>query len=582
MSTQNIYALMRQKVLKALTELQKEGVLPEGLSFDAVNAEPPRDLSHGEVATNAAMVVAKPAKKNPREVAEALVKKLSELPEVEKAEIAGPGFINLRLKTNVWQSVLKEILSLGNSFGNSEMGAGQKINVEYVSANPTGPMHIGHARGAVVGDAIAELFIKTGYDVTKEYYTNDAGAQVEKLVRSSYLRYREACGEHITIPEGFYPGEYLKPVGEGLKHKYNEELLTVPEHKWFPLVREFALDSMMTLIKNDLLDMGIEHNIFSSEQAVKDAGKIEEAFAALSQKGLVYQGILPPPKSGKAPDDYEPAELTLFKSTAFGDDSDRPLKKRSGEWTYIMPDIAYHYDKIQRGYDRLILEVGQDHVGYEKRLKSAVAALSDKKVQFDMVFHANVQFFENGVPLKMSKRAGTFLTARDVLEAVGKNVLRFIMLTRKADALLDFDLEKVKEQSKDNPVFYVQYAHARIQSVIRNAAATSLSADNVSADVIAKLTAPEELALIKVMAQFPRTVESAAQYMEPHRIPYYLQELAGAFHALWNRGKEDPTLRFIIEGNTALSQARLALLKGAAITIRAGLQVIGVEPVMEM
>jgi arginyl-tRNA synthetase len=447
-------------------------------------------------------------------------------------------------------------------------------------------MHIGHARGAVVGDVLASLMIKAGYEVTKEYYINDAGAQVDTLARSAYLRYREALGESIgEIPEGLYPGDYLKPVGESLAQTAGKKFLGMPEQEWLPIVRAFAVESMLALIRNDLMELGIEHETFTSERGLVEAGKVKEALAFFEKKGLVYRGVLEPPK-GKTPEDWEPREQTLFKATQFGDDVDRPLKKSDDSWTYFAGDIAYHLDKYKRGFKQMVLVLGADHGGYVKRMKAAVKAMSDGEADVHVQLYQLVKFMEGGEPLKMSKRKGTFLTVRDVIEAVGKDVVRFIMLTRKASEVLEFDIKKVTEQSKDNPVFYVQYAHARAWSVLRNAAKDAPEAashlDQVDAKTLARLTAPEELTLIRTLAQWPRVVESAAAGMEPHRVAFFLQEVAAAFHQLWNRGKDDPSLRFILPEDTELTKARLALVRASSITIHTGLSVLGVEPVREM
>ena len=583
----NIFGQYREKIILYLNEMRAEGFIPAEISFDAVTAEPPRESSHGDISTNAAMVIAKPAGKKPREIAEELVKRLQKTEGVEKVEIAGPGFINLRLAKEIWQGMIKELLNADSSYGNSEIGGGRRVNVEYVSANPTGPMHIGHSRGAVVGDVIASLLIKAGYDVTREYYINDSGSQVENLAKSAYLRYLEALGEDIgEIPDGLYPGEYLKIVGETFAQLNERDYVDVPEKIWLPVIREFTLANMLTLIKRDLLELGVQHDVFISEAALVSEGEVEKCIKILEEKGLVYRGILEPPK-GKTPEDWEPREQLLFRSTQFGDDVDRPLKKSDGTNTYFASDIAYHYNKLSRGFKKMVLELGADHGGYVKRIKAAVKALSDGEAEIDVVLHQLVNFLEDGEQVKMSKRAGTFTTVRDVIEAVGKDVLRFVMLTRKSDVVLDFDLKKVTEQSRDNPVFYVQYAHARAYSVFRNASEDmpGILKDGTGAVTLEQLSLlkdESELALIKTIAQWPRVVESAAITVEPHRIAFYLQELAAAFHALWNLGKEDESLRFIIEKDKNLTTARLALVKACAVTIASGLRVIGVEPVMEM
>jgi arginyl-tRNA synthetase len=570
---------------KILQELVANGALPEGLSFDAVTAEPPREASHGDVSTNAAMVIAKKAGKNPRELAEIIVKEIEKLPDIESVDIAGPGFINLKLKNSVWYDVLLDILKSGAGYGNSNIGQGQKVNVEYVSANPTGPMHIGHARGAVYGDALALLLLKAGFNVTKEYYINDAGAQIDVLAKSSFLRYREALGEEIEIPAGLYPGEYLKVVGESLVHEYDRDLLGMPEQKWLPIVRQFAVDTMILMIKKDLADLGIVHDVFTSEKAIQESGKIESTLSLFQEKGLLYQGVLEAPK-GKQLDDWEAREQTLFRSTDFGDDVDRALKKSDGSYTYFSSDIAYHLDKFERGFNKMVLVLGADHGGYIKRMKAAVLALSGGKAELDIKLSQLVNFMEDSVPMKMSKRAGTFTTVRDVIEEVGKDVIRFIMLTRKNDAVLDFDLKLVKEQSKDNPVFYVQYANARAKSVLRNALLEAPEAvemsKNISKPALARLNSPEELALIKLMASWPRIVEAAAAANEPHRIAFYLQDLAAEFHALWNKGKDNAILRFIIKEDLELTAARLAMLEAMTNVLASGLFIFNIEPVKEM
>lgn len=576
----HIFSHIRSHIISALDQMEQQGSLPEGLSFDAITAEPPRDLSHGDVATNAAMVLAKPAKQSPRDIAQTLAELLQEYEEIAEVSVAGPGFINMRLVDNVWQQVVQSILEQGVDFGNLIQEGEPVVNVEFVSANPTGPMHVGHARGAIFGDTLARLYDKAGYKVVREFYVNDAGAQVDVLARSVFLRYKEALGETIEIPEGLYPGEYLVPVGQALKEKYGDSLLTKEEAEWLPDVRAFAIDAMLDLIRKDLKLLGVEHNIFSSEAALHAEGKVEKALKLLESKGLIYQGVLEPPK-GKTPEDWEPREQTLFRATNFGDDVDRPLKKSDGSWTYFASDIAYHLDKLERGFNHMVLELGKDHGGYLKRMKAAVAAISDEKAHIDIVFHDLVNYMEKGAAVKMSKRKGTFLTVGDVVEMVDKDILRFVMLTRKNDAVLDFDLQKVKEQSKDNPVFYVQYAHARCCSVLRNAE-VRITANNVEISALALLTHETELALIRLLASWPRIVESSAATLEPHRIAFYLQEVAAAFHALWNKGKEEDSLRFIIDDNDALTYARLALVKAVSVVIASGLKVFNVEPAEEM
>jgi len=574
--TMNLFADIRALVITALDALVAEGSLPAGLDYAAVAVEPPRDALHGDMATNAAMVLAKPAGLNPRVIAEALAAKLIANGRVDVAEVAGPGFLNLRLVQAVWVDVVKIALTEDTVFGRSDMGAGQKVNVEFVSTNPTGPIHVGHTRGAVFGDALASLLDYAGYAVTREYYINDGGAQVDVLARSAYERYREACGHAPEITEGLYPGDYLVPVGEAMKAKWGESLLDKGEDVWLDKVRTFATEAMMDLIRADLALLDVKMDVFFSEKSLYGTGKIEAAIAALDAKGLIYEGVLEAPK-GKLPEDWEPREQTLFKSTAHGDDVDRPVKKSDGTWTYFAPDIAYHYDKITRGFDQLIDVFGADHSGYVKRMKAAVSALSDGKVPLDIKLTQLVKLTKNGEPFKMSKRAGTFITLRDVVEQVGPDVTRFHMLTRKNDAPLDFDFDKVQEQSKDNPVFYVQYAHARVMSVLRKATEAGIPLTDTPS-----LTDEAELKLAKTLAEWPRLVEIAARGHEPHRVAFYLFELASDFHALWHKGNEKPELRFLQDGDAAASAAKIALPRAVAVVISAGLGILGVTPVQEM
>ncbi|UWR05934.1 arginine--tRNA ligase [Ruegeria sp. B32] len=579
----NLFSEIRGLVLDALTQMQSEGALPEGLSFDNVAVEPPRDAAHGDMATNAAMVLAKPAKMKPRDIADALAAKLAADERITSAEVAGPGFLNLRLAPSVWQGVLGAVLEQGTDYGRSNMGQGLKVNVEYVSANPTGPLHVGHTRGAVFGDALASLLAYSGHDVTREYYINDGGAQVDVLARSAFERYREANGLSPEIAEGLYPGDYLIPIGEALKEKYGDSLLDKPESEWLAEVRVFATDAMMDLIRADLKALGVEMDVFFSEKSLYGTGKIEAALKSLSDKGLIYEGVLEPPK-GKTPEDWEPREQTLFKSTAHGDDVDRPVKKSDGSWTYFAPDIAYHYDKVSRGFDALIDVFGADHGGYVKRMKAAVSALSDGKVPLDIKLTQLVKLWKNGEPFKMSKRAGNFVTLRDVVDQVGPDVTRFVMLTRKNDAPLDFDFDKVLEQSRENPVFYVQYAHARVMSVLRRAAEAGIAADDATlkAADLSKIDHAAELVVAKKLAEWPRLVEIAARTNEPHRVAFYLYELAGDFHALWNKGNEEMSLRFLQDGDAATSQAKIALARAVSVVISAGLGILGVTPAQEM
>lgn len=574
----NLFETYRNHVFAAV-----EAVLP-GYKTDAITLEPPRDASHGDLSTNAAMVLAGQAKAKPREIAEKLAEQLRAVLNVTKVDVAGPGFINITLSPAAWQAVIPAILADGNSYGNSAMGARRNINVEYVSANPTGPLHIGHARGAVYGDALATLLIKAGYNVTKEYYVNDAGSQVNVLAESALLRYREALGEEIgEIPEGLYPGDYLKNVGYLLKTLHAEKLLNAPKEKQLDTARSVAIESMLTLIKTDLADMGIVHDVFTSEAKLRRDGKIEKAIKKLEEKGYVYRGVLEPPKGEKV-DDWEPVEQLLFKSTAFGDDADRTIAKADGSYTYFAGDLAYTLDKISRRFDTLIYMFGADHGGYVKRMEASATALSDDPIEVDIKLCQLVRLTKNGEPVKMSKRAGNFVTAREVLDEVGKDILRFVMLMRKTNADMDFDLAKVKEQSKDNPVFYVQYAHARAKSVLRLAREQMPDAFEASSKTVdvSLLSHPAELTLIKLLAGWPRLVEQAAIAHEPHRIIYYLQEVAAAFHGLWNVGSKEGDVRFIQAEQPQLTAARLALARALTIVVASGLNVCGVEPVEEL
>ena len=578
----NLFADVRGRVLACLDQMVADGALPPGQAMEAVAVEPPRDAAHGDMATNAAMVLAKPAGMNPRAIAEALAAKLAADPMIASADVAGPGFLNMHLVPAAWQGIVKSALS-DQGFGRSTLGQGQRMLVEYVSANPTGPLHVGHTRGAVFGDALASLLDYAGYDVTREYYINDGGAQVDVLARSVYLRYVEAHDLTVDWPEGSYPGDYLIPVGEALKEKVGSEYLDQSEDVWLDDVRLFATDAMMALIRTDLAQLGIEMDSFYSEKSLYGSGLIEKAIAELDAKGLIYQGVLEAPK-GKTPEDWEPREQTLFRSTAHGDDVDRPVQKSDGAWTYFAPDIAYHYDKVQRGYDALIDVFGADHGGYVKRMKAAVAALSDGRVPLDIKLTQLVKLYQNGAPFKMSKRAGTFITLRDVVDEVGPDVTRFHMLTRKNDAPLDFDFAKVLEQSKDNPVFYVQYAHARVNSVLRKAQDADVVVDDatLAAVDLSGLTHEAELAVARKIAEWPRLVEIAAKGHEPHRIAFYLYDLASDFHALWNRGNDDASLRFLQMGDSDTTQAKIALIRAVAIVISHGLGILGVTPAEEM
>jgi arginyl-tRNA synthetase len=582
----NPHKYVRDEILKALDGLVADGFLNEGLDYSRVAVEPPREAQHGDLATNAAMVLAKPAGLKPVELARELVAKIERHPDVVEATVAGPGFINIRLRDGFWQAQLAAILRAGTDYGSSDMGAGAAVNVEYVSANPTGPLHIAHARGAVIGDALASLLAKSGHKVTREYYINDAGAQVDVLARSTYLRYREALGEDIgIIPEGLYPGDYLKDVGAALAKRDGRKWFDKPETEWLAPIRAFAIGSMMDLIREDLKALGIEQAVFSSERRLVEAGAVQKAVDTLKSRDLIYVGVLEPPK-GKTPEDWEPRPQTLFRATQFGDDVDRPLQKSDGSWTYFANDIAYHYDKFTRGFPTMIDIWGADHGGYIKRLQAAVTAITGGKGVLDVKICQLVKLLRGGQPVKMSKRAGTFVTLREVVDEVGRDVVRFIMLTRKNDMPLDFDLEKVLEQSRDNPVFYVQYAHARARSVLRHAAEEmsdiDLSLEALAGAPVARLTDPAELGLIKLMASWPRLVESAAEAHEPHRVAFYLYDLAAAFHGLWNKGKDEASLRFLISGDRDVTVARLAMVKALTVVIASGLGIFGVKPVEEM
>jgi len=576
----DVFAEFRETVLEALERLD----LPDTVRTDAVSAEPPRDASHGDVATNAAMVVAKQAGMKPRELAEKIAATLGDDPRIAAVEVAGPGFINLRLSPEFWRSRVAAALTAGDGYGRSTIGTGRRVNVEYVSTNPTGPLHIGHTRGAVFGDALASLLEFSGHDVTREYYINDGGAQVDTLARSAFLRYQEAHGQDIVIGEGLYPGDYLVPVGAAMKEEFGDRFLNQPEEEWLPVVRPFATDAMMDVIREDLASLGVTMDVFFSEKSLYGTGLIEKAVAELDAKGLIYQGVLEPPK-GKKPDGWEPREQTLFRSTEYGDDVDRPIKKSDGSWTYFAPDIAYHYDKLQRA-DELINVFGADHSGYVKRMKAACKALGDGSDRLDIKLMQLVKLMRDGEELKMSKRSGNFVTLAELIEEVGAGVVRFVMLTRKNDAPLDFDFSKALEQSKDNPVFYVQYAHARVCSLLRRAkdeAGIEVPDDAALAGVdLSGLTHEADLALIARIAEWPRQVRLAAESHEPHRIAFYLYDLASAFHSLWNRGNAEEALRFVQPGERETTLARLALARACALTISNGLNILGVTPMEEM
>jgi arginyl-tRNA synthetase len=585
----SIFGTVAGRIQSATTSLISSGYLPAGIDQSRITVEPPRDASHGDMATNAAMVFAKDAGKKPRELAEKYVETLRGDDLVEKVEIAGPGFINLTLRSSAWIAELRRAIELGRDYGKTDIGRGAAVNVEYVSANPTGPMHVGHGRGAVFGDALANLLQFTGFTVTREYFVNDAGAQVDVLARSAYLRYREALGENIgVIPEGLYPGDYLKPVGAALAAEHGDALLKRSEQEWLPLVRKKAIEMMMAMLRDDLAALNITHEVFFSERSLIEGGadRVAETIDGLRQEGYVYEGRLPPPK-GALPDDWEDREQILFRSTAFGDDVDRPLEKSDGSYTYFASDIAYHRSKLDRGYGTLIDVWGADHGGYIKRMQAAVAALSGGTAVLDVKLVQLVKLLRAGEPVKMSKRAGEFVTLREVVDEVGRDAVRFMMLFRKNDAVLDFDLARVIEQSRDNPVFYVQYAHARCHSVFRNAreAFPDLFADvnqlPKAADV-ARISDPAELALVRQIALYPRVVEAASAAHEPHRIAFYLFDLASEFHALWTLGNTAPHLRFIMQNDREMTLARLVLVQGVRTMLASGLGLLGVGAPNEM
>ena len=582
----NIFSYFLGVVTQELEAMSSAGALPPELDLSRVTVEPPRDRTHGDIATNAALLLAKAAGQKPRDLAGALAARLAGVEEVSGVSVAGPGFINLTLNEAVWQRCLADVLRAGPDYGASDLGGGRKVNVEYVSTNPTGPLTVGHARGAVIGDALASLLEKAGYDVTREYYVNDAGAQVDVLARSAHLRYREALGEDIgEIPEGLYPGEYLKDVGRSLADRDGQKWLERSEFEWLPEVRQFAIDAMMDLIRADLAALGVRQDVFTSERALVEAGGVEAVLETLEAQDLVYTGVLEPPK-GKKSQDWEPRPQTLFRATRFGDDEDRPLKKSDGSWTYLAPDMAYHLDKFRRGGTTMIDIWGADHIGYIKRMKAAVTALTSGQGRLEILICQLVKLMRHGELVKMSKRAGTFITLKEVIDEVGKDVVRFIMLTRKNDAPLDFDMEKVLEKTRDNPVFYVQYAHARARSVLR-LAATDLpdlpsGAEALAAAPLNLLTDSGEVGLMKQMAEWPRLLESAAEAHEPHRVAFFLYDFAAAFHGLWTRGKDEAALRFLLPDEPELTAARLALVQAVAFVIASGLQIFGVEPVEEM
>jgi arginyl-tRNA synthetase len=578
----NIFNSFRHQVLSILDALKHQGELPQDLDVSRVIIETPKDPSHGDLSTNAAMVLAKPARVNPRALAEKIAENLSKLDQVTQVDIAGPGFINFRLSGDFWRAQVSDILRSGKDYGGSDLGQGDLLNIEFVSANPTGPLHTGHSRGAVLGDAIAALLEKVGYKVVREYYVNDAGNQTDILARSVYLRYAQACGQSVeeSCFEGLYPGSYLIEIGQALQETYGNQFIGAPEAEWMDLFRTFTIDRMMRLIKEDLLALGVRMDVFTSERALVEAGGVTKAIDFLKSRGDIYTGVLEKPK-GHDDEDWEPRPQLLFRATGYGDDVDRPLQKSTGEWTYFAGDIAYHYDKYRRGFLKMINIFGADHAGYVKRIKAATKAVTGGQGQVDIKTTQLVNFMEKGEPVRMSKRAGTFVTLRDVVDRVGRDVTRFIMLTRHQDMTMDFDFAKVVEQTKDNPVFYVQYAHARSCSVLRHGQELIGCHDLASGDT-SPLTDEAELAMIKILTQFPKQIEVAALAREPHRVAHYLYEVASTFHALWNKGKDHVELRFIDPQNEKGTLARLALVQSVARVIAEGLTVLGVIPLEEM
>ena len=579
----NLFTHVREILIEVLKELSAQSVLPIDTDFSNITVEPPKDSRHGDMSTNAAMVLSKSVEVKPRELAQIISEALSPKEIIASVDIAGPGFINITLSNFSWHGLLSAVLMSGVNFGKSGMGSSQKVNVEFVSANPTGPLHVGHTRGAVFGDALANLLAYSGYDVTREYYINDGGSQVDVLARSIFLRYQEAFGKEVVFEEGTYPGDYLIPIAKALKEKVGDLYLNKPEDNWLPELRNFAVEAMMNLIRSDLDLLGIEMDTFFSEKSLYGGGKIEAALDRLRDNGLIYKGVLEPPK-GKKTDDWEPREQTLFKSTEHGDDVDRPVLKSDGSWTYFAPDIAYHFDKISRGFDILIDVFGADHGGYVKRMKAAVSALSSGKVPLDIKLCQLVKLYQNGEPFKMSKRAGNFVMLRDLVEQVGPDVTRFVMLTRKNDAALDFDFQKVLEQSRENPVFYVQYAHARIKSVIRKAEALNLDTSDyaLSEANLSSLTHASELSLIKKLAEWPRIVELSARLYEPHRLAFYLFDLSSELHSHWGKGGENPHLRFLQSDDMTITKSKIALARAVSIVISSGLAILGVQPAEKM
>ena len=579
----NLFTHVREILIDILHDLSTQGILPADTDFSQITVEPPKDSRHGDMATNAAMVLSKSVETKPRELAKIISDSLSQNEIVLSVDIAGPGFINISLSEACWHSLLSSVILNGINFGRSNIGYSKKVNVEFVSANPTGPLHVGHTRGAVFGDALASLLSYSGYEVTREYYINDGGAQVDVLARSVFLRYQEAFGKEVVFEDGTYPGDYLIPIALKLKDKVGDAYLQKSEDKWLPEFRDYAVQAMMDLIKSDLDLLGIEMDTYFSEKSLYDSGQIEAALDRLKNNGLIYKGILEPPK-GKKTEDWEPREQTLFKSTQHGDDVDRPVLKSDGTWTYFAPDIAYHFDKITRGFDLLIDIFGADHGGYVKRMKAAVSALSSGEVPLDIKLCQLVKLYQNGEPFKMSKRAGNFVMLRDLVEEVGPDVTRFVMLTRKNDAALDFDFQKVLEQSRENPVFYVQYAHARIKSVIRKAEELDIDISDraLSETNLTSLTHSSELSLIKKIAEWPRLVEVAARLYEPHRIAFYLFDLSSQLHAHWSKGSDNPDLRFLHNDNLVKTQSKIALARAVSIVIFSGLAILGVKPAEKM
>jgi arginyl-tRNA synthetase len=582
----NIFEHFEQELGAAVAALVAEGALPPGLAIPRLTLEPTREAGHGDLAANAAMMLAKPAGKKPRDIAEAIAAKLAKVQGIAKTEVAGPGFVNLTLDPVFWTKVVGDVVREGERYGRSDLGKGRRVNVEYVSANPTGPLHVGHCRGAVFGDALASLLAFTGHGVVREYYSNDAGSQVDTLARSAFLRYREALGEDIgAIPEGLYPGDYLKPVGETLAREHGKSLLALPESEWVPLARQAAVEAMLDLIKQDLALLDIHQDVFFSEKSLHDSGAIARTVENLKQQGLVFWGRIPPPK-GQPPEDWEDREQWLFRTTDFGDDIDRPLQKSDGTYAYFAADVAYAKSKIDRGFDKLIYVLGADHGGYVKRLKAVASALSAGRVELDVRLCQLVKLFRNGEPVRMSKRSGNFEALADLVAEVGPDPVRFMMLYRKNEAPLDFDFAKVTEKSRENPVFYVQYAHARCHSVFRNVREVfpdvTPQPRSLSQAPIERLTDPAETALIRRLGAFPRLVEQAAVAHEPHRVAFYLYDLASEFHALWNRGKDSPHLRFIRENDRSLTESRLAMVAATARVIASGLAILGVQAPEEM